>query len=166
MGVEELVELDANSQPIHAPRKRQPTVMLEKPLDDGDSDTHYDLGLAYKEMTLLDDAIKSFEKALRAPGREVQCRVMIGMCLREMGNPSEAIHQFKQGLHVEPTERERQSLYYEIGMTYEAIGDDSEALYYFEMVMKRDPGFADAAMRAERLRARGGRAMHSHDDDI
>jgi tetratricopeptide (TPR) repeat protein len=166
MGVEELVELDANSQPVHAPRKRQPTVMLEKPLDDGDSDTHYDLGLAYKEMALLDDAIKSFEKALRAPGREVQCRVMIGMCLRDMGNPSEAIHQFKQGLHVEPTERERQSLYYEIGMTYEAIGDDSEALYYFEMVMKRDPGFADAAMRADRLRARGGRAMHSHDDDI
>jgi hypothetical protein len=67
---------------------------------------------------------------------------------------------------VEPTERERQSLYYEIGMTYEAIGDDSEALYYFEMVLKRDPGFADAAMRADRLRARGGRAMHSHDDDI
>jgi tetratricopeptide (TPR) repeat protein len=166
MGVEDLVELDADSQPIHAPRKRQPTVMLEKPLDDGDSDTHYDLGLAYKEMTLLDDAIKSFEKALRAPGREVQCRVMIGMCLREMGNPSEAIHQFKQGLHVDPTERERQSLYYEIGMTYEAIGDDSEALYYFEMVTKRDPGFADAAIRAERLRARGGRAVHSHDDDI
>jgi tetratricopeptide (TPR) repeat protein len=166
MGVEDLVELDADSQPVHAPRKRQPTVMLEKPLDDGDSDTHYDLGLAYKEMTLLDDAIKSFEKALRAPGREVQCRVMIGMCLREMGNPSEAIHQFKQGLHVEPTERERQSLYYEIGMTYEAIGDDAEALYYFEMVMKRDPGFADAAIRAERLRARGGRAQHSRDDDL
>jgi tetratricopeptide (TPR) repeat protein len=117
-------------------------------------------------MALLDDAIKAFEKALRAPGREVQCRVMIGMCLREMGNPSEAIHQFKQGLHAEPTERERQSLYYEIGITYEAIADDAEALYYFEMVMKRDPGFADAAMRADRLRARGGRPVHSHDDDI
>jgi tetratricopeptide (TPR) repeat protein len=166
MGVEDLVELDADSRPVASPRKRQPTVMLEKPLDDGDSDTHYDLGLAYKEMALLDDAIKAFEKALRAPGREVQCRVMIGMCLREMGNPSEAIHQFKQGLHAEPTERERQSLYYEIGITYEVIADDAEALYYFEMVMKRDPGFADAAMRADRLRARGGRPVHSHDDDI
>ena len=117
-------------------------------------------------MALHDDAIKSFEKALRAPGREVQCRVMIGMCLREMGNPSEAIHQFKQGLHAEPKERERQSLYYEIGMTYEAIGDDSEALYFLEMVLKRDATFADAALRAERLRARGSRAMHSHDDDL
>ena len=166
MGVDDFVELGDDSQPVHAPRKRQPTVMLERPLDDGDSDTHYDLGLAYKEMTLLDDAIKAFEKALRAPGREVQCRVMIGMCLREMGNPSEAVQQFKQGLHAQPSERERQSLYYEIGITYEVIGDDAEALYYFEMVMKRDPGFADTAVRAERLRARGGRAMHSHDDDI
>ena len=166
MGVEDLVELDADSRPVHSSKKRNPTVMLERPVDEGDSDTHYDLGLAYKEMTLLDDAIKAFEKALRAPGREVQCRVMIGMCLREMGNPTEAIQQFKQGLHATPSERERQSLYYEIGMTYEAISDDSEALYYFEMVMKRDPGFADAAVRAERLRARGGRPVHAHDDDL
>jgi pilus assembly protein FimV len=167
MGVEHLVELDADSQPVSLPHKRrQPTVMLEKPLDDGEVDTHYDLGLAYKEMALYDDAIKSFEKVLRAPGREVQCRVMIGMCLREMGNPSEAIHQFKQGLHATPTERERQSLYYEIGITYEVIGDDSEALYYLEMVLKRDPGFADAAARADTLRASGGRAMHISDDDI
>jgi hypothetical protein len=32
--------------------------------------------------------------------------------------------------------------------------------------MKRDPGFADAGVRADRLRARGGRPMHSHDDDL
>ncbi|HSS00321.1 MAG TPA: tetratricopeptide repeat protein, partial [Kofleriaceae bacterium] len=166
MGVEHLVELGDDSEPVSIPRKRQPTVMLEKPLDDGDSVTHYDLGLAYKEMALYDDAIKSFEKVLRAPGREVQCRVMMGMCLREQGNPSEAIHQFKQGLHAEPTERERQSLYYEIGITYETIGDDSEALYYLEMVLKRDPHFADAALRAEALRAHGGRAMHAPDDDL
>jgi tetratricopeptide (TPR) repeat protein len=166
MGVEHLVELDADSQPVNIPRKRQPTVMLEKPLDDGDSDTHYDLGLAYKEMALHDDAIKSFEKVLRVPGREVQCRVMIGMCLREQGNPSEAIHQFKQGLHADPSERERQSLYYEIGITYEVIGDDAEALYYFEIVLKRDPNFADAAVRAASLRAHGGRPVHSSDDDI
>jgi tetratricopeptide (TPR) repeat protein len=115
-------------------------------------------------MGLHDEAIKEFEKVIRAPGREVQCRVMIGLCYRDLGNASEAIHQFKQGLHAEPSDRERQSLYYEIGLTYEAIGDFSEALYYFEMVMKRDPGFADAAVRANDLRSRG--SQPSHDDDI
>jgi pilus assembly protein FimV len=145
-------------------KKRGPTVMLEKPVDEEDVDTHYDLGLAYKEMGLHDEAIKEFEKVIRAPGREVQCRVMIGLCYRDLGNASEAIHQFKQGLHAEPSDRERQSLYYEIGLTYEAIGDFAEALYYFEMVMKRDPAFADAAARANDLRSRG--SQPSHDDDI
>ncbi|MDQ3340392.1 MAG: tetratricopeptide repeat protein [Myxococcota bacterium] len=168
--IEELDDFEAidssvedNPLPV-GKKKRGPTVMLEKPLADDDSDTHYDLGLAYKEMGLLDEAVKEFEKVLRAPGREVQCRVMIGLCYRDLGNASEAIHQFKQGLHAEPSDRERQSLYYEIGITYEAISDYAEALYYFEMVMKRDPSFADAAARANGLRARGTHATPDDDD--
>jgi pilus assembly protein FimV len=155
--------VDDNPLPV-GKKKRGPTVMLEKPLEDDDSDTHYDLGLAYKEMGLLDEAVKEFEKVIRAPGREVHCRVMIGLCYRDLGNASEAIHQFKQGLHAEPSDRERQSLYYEIGVTYETLGDFAEALYYFEMVTKRDPGFADAAARASVLRSRG--SQPSHDDDL
>jgi tetratricopeptide (TPR) repeat protein len=138
--------------------------MLEKPVEEGDADTHYDLGLAYKEMGLFDEAAKAFEKAMRAPGREAQCRVMLGMCQREQGNPQEAIHQFKQGLHANPSDRERLSLYYEIGITYESIGDNGEALYYFEAVTKRDPKFADAGQRAEALRASGGSAIQPDDD--
>jgi tetratricopeptide (TPR) repeat protein len=80
---------------------------------------------------------------------------MLGMCQREQGNLNEAVGQFKQGLHADAvSDRERQSLYYEIGCTYEAMGDDTEALYYFEMVLKRDPNFADAVERAEGLRNR------------
>ena len=144
--------------------KRKPTVMLEKPVDEGDAETHYDLGLAYKEMGLFDEAIKAFEKVLRVPGREIQCRVMIGMCHREQGNQSEAIHEFKQGLHANGSDRERLSLYYEIGITYEAMGDTGEALYYFDAVVKRDPRFADAAQRAEQLRARGSQPIVPDDD--
>jgi tetratricopeptide (TPR) repeat protein len=154
VSVDELEELDEHGNPVG--KKRKPTVMLQKPVDEGDADTHYDLGLAYKEMGLHDEAIKAFEKVLRAPGREVQCRVMLGMCQREQGNPNEAIHQFKQGLHANATDRERLSLYYEIGITYQAMGDIGEALYYFESVLKRDPNFADAGMRAQELRAHGG----------
>jgi tetratricopeptide (TPR) repeat protein len=149
-----------------APKKRKPTVMLERPVDEGDSDTHYDLGLAYKEMGLYDEAIKAFEKTLRSPTREVQCRVMIGMCHREQGNPSEAIHEFKQGLHANATDRERLSLYYEIGITYEQMGDDGEALYYYEAVLKRDGNFADTGARAEALRGRGGMPTPRPDDDL
>ena len=53
-----------------------------------------------------------------------------------------------------------------IGVTYEQIGDDSEALYYFEAVLKRDPSFADAAQRASALRARGSQSSMRADDDL
>ncbi len=166
MPMEELEDIESG---IHlaasvGKKKRGPTVMLEKPVDEGDADTHYDLGLAYKEMGLHDDAIKAFEKALPAPGREVGCRLMIGMCQRETGNSSEAIHQFKQALHANPSDRERQSLYYELGVTYQAINDAGEALYYLEMVLKRDPKFADAVQRAAQLRDEGGHAQHAEDE--
>ena len=164
VAVDDLEEMDSVSNAPPAKKKRAPTVMLEKPVDESDAETHYDLGLAYKEMGLMDEAMKAFEKALRAPGREVGCRVMIGMCLREQGNSSEAVNQFKAGLHAEPTDRERQSIYYEIGNTYEAIGDVGEALYYFEMVAKRDPSFADAGQRVQHLRAQGTRPQHADDD--
>jgi pilus assembly protein FimV len=166
VSADDLLESAVEVEPEPKPTKRKPTVMLEKPVDEGDADTHYDLGLAYKEMGLYDEAVKAFDKVLRAPGREAQCRVMIGMCQREQGHGSEAIHQFKQGLHATPSDRERLSLYYEIGVTYEAMGDGGEALYYFEAVLKRDVKFADASVRADSLRSAGGRSTPPPDDDI
>jgi tetratricopeptide (TPR) repeat protein len=163
-GIEEVSPDDFEEVVSQRSEKRKPSVMLERPVEEGDADTHYDLGLAYKEMGLFDEAAKAFEKAMRAQGREAQCRVMLGMCQREQGNPQEAIHQFKQGLHANPSERERLSLYYEIGITYESIGDGGEALYYFEAVTKRDLKFADAHQRADALRASGGSAIQPDDD--
>jgi hypothetical protein len=92
---------------------------------------------------------------------------MIGLCQREQNNHSGAVHQFKIGLHAtNVTERERQTLYYEIGVTYENMGDTSEALYYLEMVTKRDPGFLDAAARVNRLRAGGARPVPEDSDQL
>ena len=89
--------------------------------------------------------------------------MMVGLCHREQGNLSEAVHQFKAGLHAGSiTDRERQTLLYEIGATYEALGDPRESAYYFEMVVKRDPSFLDASQRLARLR--GGRGRRGLDD--
>ena len=143
----------------HGPPSSRPAVVLEKPLEDSDGDTHFDLGLAYKEMGLYDEAMKAFEKVAQSSGtREVQSRMMIGLCQREQGNLSEAVHQFKAGLHAGSiNDRERQTLLYEIGATYESLGDPRESVYYFEMVVKRDPGFLDARDRLARLRGGRGR---------
>jgi tetratricopeptide (TPR) repeat protein len=135
----------------------KPVVLLEKPVEDNDGDTHYDLGLAYKEMGLHEEAIKAFQKVLTMPGREVQCHLMIGLCHREQGNLSEAINQFKAGLYVDRiTLAEKFGLYYEIGTCYEALEDPQEALYYYEMVLKKDAGYRDLAPRVSAIRTSMG----------
>jgi tetratricopeptide (TPR) repeat protein len=132
----------------------RPAIMLEKPVDDTDADTHFDLGLAYREMGLFDEAIKAFAKVRTSPGREVQSHLMIGMCHRDQGNLSEAINQFKAGLYVERiSSAEKFGLYYEIGTTYEQLGDPQEALYYHEMVFKKDASYRDVAKRVAAIRA-------------
>jgi tetratricopeptide (TPR) repeat protein len=129
--------------------------MPEQPVDLKDFETHYDLGIAYKEMGLYNDAIREFEMIAQAPGREVLCHTMIGLCYSARGMVSEAISQFKKGLYVEGiTDQETISLYYELGMCYEKLDDPREALYYYEKVAKRDPKFRDVQRRVDDLRVR------------
>jgi tetratricopeptide (TPR) repeat protein len=131
-----------------------PSVVLEKPVEDDDADTHFDLGLAYKEMGLYGEAILAFDKVMSAPGREVQCRLMIGLCHREQNNLSEAINQFKAALYVDGIgAAEKFDLYYEIGSTYEGLQDPQEALYYYEMVHKKQPDYRDVAERVAKIKA-------------
>ncbi len=147
---------DDEFSPVHQSSQissRAPSVILENPVDADDADTHFDLGLAYKEMGLHQEAITAFEKVLESPGRSVQCRLMIGLCHREQGSLSEAISQFKAGLYVnEISGTEKFSLYYEIGLTYESLQDPQESLYYYEMVLKKDPGYRDVAGRVEAIK--------------
>lgn len=117
-----------------------------------DCDTHYDLGVAYKEMGLFDDAIGEFKIAAANPARQCLGETMIGLCLVEKGDVATAIDHFKRGLQAaEKTEREELALYFEIGAAYEHLGDLSEALYFFQKVDKRDPGFRGVHNRAQRL---------------
>lgn len=141
---------------------RAPSVVLENPLDDEDADTHYDLGLAYKEMGLYGEAVQAFEKVMSVAGREVQCNLMIGLCHREQGALSEAINQFKAGLYSSDISvGEKFGLYYEIGVTYEALNDPREALYYYEMVLKKEPDYRDIAARVAGIRGGGGKTSEA-----
>lgn len=125
---------------------------VDEQVSEEDSDTHYDLGIAYREMGLIDDAIEEFRVAMRSKERRVLCHMMIGLCYAEKSMLSEAISEFKTGLYVEGiSERETVALYYELGQIYDQLDDPREALYYFEKVAKKDPNFRDARAQAQRL---------------
>jgi pilus assembly protein FimV len=117
-----------------------------------DFESHFDLGIAYKEMGLLDQAIGEFKTASRDATREVQCQQMMGLCYLAKGMPLEAVRQFKQGLYAEGIrEDEELSLYYELGQAYELLNDRAEALYYYERIRKRKARYRDLDRRIESL---------------
>ena len=64
---------------------------LESELEDEDSETHYNLGIAYKEMGLVDDAIKEFQTSGKDKKRFLQSSSMLGVCYMEKGLYSLAI---------------------------------------------------------------------------
>jgi tetratricopeptide (TPR) repeat protein len=124
-----------------------------------DSDTHFDLGIAYKEMGLLDDAIGEFDLARQNPQRECIAFTMMGICFVEKGEIADAISHFKKGLYAEAkTDREELGLYFELGQAYELMHDAKEALYYYQKVQKREPEFRNVGDRIKALASPQGKA--------
>ncbi len=127
---------------------------IEKTVSADDADTHYDLGIAYKEMGLTDDAISEFGIAAQNPRRQCVSEMMIGACLAERNDLATAIEHFKRALQAPvKNDREEMGLYFELGNAYEAVGDLSEAMYFFQKAEKRDPTFRNVSARVQRLRA-------------
>ena len=125
-----------------------------------DSETHYDLGIAYKEMGLLDDAVREFEVALgrKARKNEVDCLSMIGLCRMEMGDPGGAVKAYQRALRSDYlTPDAMRAVLYELAGSYVGAGDSESALYYLQKVVKVDAGYRDAKAMVERLGGGPGR---------
>jgi tetratricopeptide (TPR) repeat protein len=121
-------------------------------VSDSDSATHYDLGVAYKEMGLLTDAAREFEIASRDPKRECTCLAMMGMMYRERGELDRAAEAYVRGLNAKhKTVAQEMSLYYDLGTIYETKGDPDEAIYYYQRIARRDPTYRDVPQRLQAL---------------
>src|SRR4029079_2411302 len=72
---------------------------IEENLESDDYQSHYDLGVAYKEMGLLDEAIAEFQKALRAPSNRVPTYEALGQCCMEKGQVPMAATILSRALH-------------------------------------------------------------------
>src|SRR5262249_36816940 len=109
-------------------------------ISESDAATHYDLGVAYKEMGLYTDAINEFELASRDPNRECVCQSMIGTIYIQLGGIDAAIDAFIRGLHATVKTREQElALTYEIGDCYQNRNAPDQALYYFQRVARMNP---------------------------
>ncbi|MDY0061624.1 MAG: tetratricopeptide repeat protein [Myxococcota bacterium] len=110
--------------------------------DDEDGETHYDLGIAYLEMGLVQDAIQEFRMAMEADVKRAECHRLIGQCHRQAGNLEEAVDWLKRGLRVAGiTRSETLGLLAALGETYLGLGDPTEARRYLERVAREEPAY-------------------------
>jgi hypothetical protein len=119
-----------------------------------DVQTHYDLGIAYKEMALIDEAVAEFDLALRHSNgvRKADCLTMLGTCALEKGNVEDAIEWFKSGLsEPELTAEAKRALAFELASAYESVGQMGLALEQYQEVERVEPGFRDVEARIVRL---------------
>jgi tetratricopeptide (TPR) repeat protein len=131
-------------------------------VSDDDSDTHFDLGIAYKEMGLLPDARREFQVAMADPRRRCLCWTMIGLIYMEEGQPRDAIEAFQSGLESpEKTADEAVGLHYELGLACETAGLTDQARLHYEYVFQREPDFRETGQRLQRL---GGPSGDDTDD--
>lgn len=118
-----------------------------------DLQSHFDLGIAYKEMGLLEDAVAEFDKASRDLSRQLDCLTLKGQCFLEMGDVETAESTFKKALGQPDIGVEVQvALRYELGLLYEVAGRPLEALENYQLVAGHDLFFRDVSEKLKNLR--------------
>ncbi|MCG6926183.1 MAG: hypothetical protein LJF30_12820 [Acidobacteria bacterium] len=124
-----------------------------------DYQARYDLGIAYREMGLLDEAIAELQMAARDPGRLVACASLLARCFHEKELPELALRWLERGLAgpAGPDDG-RQALQYELGHALEAAGQIGRALETFTELYAEAAGYRDVAACVARLRTRTSQA--------
>ena len=125
---------------------------VARSLGEDDFESHYDLGVAYKEMGLLDDAIAEFQKALRSRGNRLPAYEALGQCFVEQGRHQVAATVLSRALH-EPGlgDEQRVGVLYLLAFSCEALQRFDEARSYYQRVYATDIQFRDAAARLAAL---------------
>jgi tetratricopeptide (TPR) repeat protein len=119
---------------------------------DKDSEMHYHLGIAYKEMELFDYAISEFEMASSSPSMKFDCYTMLGNCYMEKGDYNKSIEYYKMSFEIQGLSNEKLArLHFNLGLAYEANGMVSEAIDTFNLVLKLDHSFAEAKEKIKKL---------------
>ena len=118
-----------------------------------DVSAHHDLGTAYMEMGLFDEAVGEFQMALRASPTHLPTHEVMGRCWMEMGKSDMAIRALERALRVPyEVEDELIGIYYLLGRAHEDRGNREEALEFYEKVFSLDINFEDVTERLRALR--------------
>lgn len=125
---------------------------ISRNVEEEDYESHYDLGIAFREMGLLDEAIGSFQKAARGHDQLVRASEAIGQCFMDKGEAGVTITVLQRLLRNEGLpDSQLVGVLYLLGRAAESLGREEEAASYYQRVLAVQIGFRDAADRLSSL---------------
>lgn len=138
---------------------------VKEQLSDEDADAHYDLGIAYMEMGLIDDAVSEFEIARRSAAKAPEACYMAAVALGRKGDLKQAADYYRAGLEYPSiTDGMYLNLHYELALALDEIGDFRGALQHFRAVLEKDKTYREVGQRLkamkEKLEAKKGAGSH------
>ena len=126
--------------------------------EDEDLETHYNLGIAFREMGLLEEAISEFQKVAKATDHgkafryTMQCSTLLGLAFMEKGQPGIAAIWYERALRTPDMDPESTlALRYDLGVAQESAGDLEAALKSFSQVYAANIDYRDVAERIAAL---------------
>jgi len=126
----------------------------EMGVEDEDLETHYNLGIAFREMGLLEEAIGEFQKVAKANDRgkafryAMQCCTLLGLAFVEKGQPAIAAIWYERALLTPGIDSESKlALRYDLGVAQESAGDLEAAFKSFSQVYAVNIDYRDVADR-------------------
>jgi tetratricopeptide (TPR) repeat protein len=127
---------------------------IDQNLDSEDYEAHYDLGVAFKEMGLLDEAIGEFQKALKASEGRLRTSEALGTAFFEKGQYAACESVLKRAVESLPGSDEAKiGLLYWMGRASEALGKQADAIASYERALVVDISFLDLSKRVQKLTA-------------
>jgi tetratricopeptide (TPR) repeat protein len=125
-----------------------------------DPETHYNLGIAFREMGLLDEAIGELQKTCQAVDRGhafpniMQTYTWLAQCFIDKGVPQAAIRWYDKALHSPGIDEDtRTALHYELASAYDSAGDRPSAVKHFMEVYGRNIDYRDVAERIKAMKS-------------
>jgi len=127
---------------------------LDESKEDEDLETHYNLGIAYREMGLLEEAISQFQKVASLAGKgpafryAMQCSTLLGLAFMEKGQPAIAAIWYERALTTPGLDQESiLALRYDLGVAQELAGDAQAAFSSFSQVYAMNIDYRDVSER-------------------
>ncbi len=121
-------------------------------VDEEDFDSHYDLGVAYREMGLIDEAVSEFQKALRGATQRIRAYEALGQCFIDRAEYDVAITVLSRALREPGLEDDDLiSVLYLLGYAAEESGQPRDAAAYYQRVFAIDIDFRDVGERLKTM---------------